>query len=85
MNIEERIQGMSGDELERLLKCLNFTLSGSECGESQAFKFLAEIEAIAIKEKDTRNSGWIPDEATGGLHRIGGHYINGRRNESRLC
>ena len=66
MNIEERIQAMSGDDLKRLLKCLNFTLSGSECGESQAFKFLAEIEAIAIKEKDTRNSGWIPDEQQAG-------------------
>ena len=57
MNIEERMQAMSGDELERLLRCLNFTLSGSDCGVSQAFKFLAEIEAFAIKERDTRNSG----------------------------
>ena len=29
MNIEERMQAMSGDELERLLRCLNFALSGS--------------------------------------------------------
>ena len=57
MNIEERMQAMSGDELERLLRCLNFTLSGSDSGVSQAFKFLAEIEAFAIKERDTRNSG----------------------------
>ena len=31
MNIEERIQDLSNEELERLLKCLNFALSGSEC------------------------------------------------------
>ncbi len=66
MNIEERIKAMSNEELGRLLKCLNFTLSGSECGESEAFKFLAEIEAIAIKENDTRNSVWIPDEQQAG-------------------
>ena len=54
MNIEERIQAMSGDELERLLKCLNFTLSGSECGESQAFKFLAEIEARDQRERQQK-------------------------------
>ena len=66
MNIEERIKAMSNEELERLLKCLNFTLSGSECGESQAFQLLAEIEAIAIKENDSRNSGWIPDEQLAG-------------------
>ena len=65
MNIEERIKAMSGDELERLLKCLNFALSG-EAGEAEAFKLLAEIEAIAIKESDTRNSGWIPDEQQAG-------------------
>ena len=66
MNIEESIKAMSNEELERLLKCLNFTLSGSECGESQTFQLLTEIEAIAIKEKDTRNSGWIPDEQLAG-------------------
>ena len=66
MNIEERMQAMSGDELERLLRCLNFALSGSDCGESQAFKLLAEIESLAIKERDTRNSGWIRDEQLAG-------------------
>ena len=66
MNIEQRIKAMSADELERLLKCLNFTLSGSECGESQAFQLLAEIESLAIKENDTRNSSWIPDEQQAG-------------------
>ena len=57
MDTETRIKAMSGDELERLLRCLNFTLSGSDAGVSQAFKFLAEIEAFAIQERDTRNSG----------------------------
>ena len=66
MNIEERIKAMSNEELGRLLKCLNFTLSGSECGASQAFKLLAEIESLAINENDTRNSGWIPDEQQAG-------------------
>ena len=66
MDIEERIKAMSGEELARLLKCLNFTLSGSECGESQAFQLLAEIESLAIKENDSRNSGWIPDEQLAG-------------------
>ena len=66
MNIEERMQAMSADELERLLRCLNFALSGSDCGVSQAFKLLAEIESLAIKERDTRNSGWTPDEELAG-------------------
>ena len=65
MNIEERIKVMSNEELERLLKCLNFALSG-EAGEAEAFKLLAEIEAIAIKENDSRNLGWIPDEEQAG-------------------
>ena len=66
MNIEERIKAMSGDELKRLLRCLNFALSGAEVGEAGAFKLLAEIEALAIKENDSRNSGWIPDEQQAG-------------------
>ena len=65
MNIEERIKAMSNEELGRLLKCLNFALSG-EAGASQAFKLLAEIESLAINENDTRNSGWIPDEQQAG-------------------
>ena len=56
MNIEERIKAMSNEELERLLKCLNFALSG-EAGEAEAFKLLAEIEAIAIKENDSAKFG----------------------------
>ena len=43
MNIEQRIKDLSNEELERLLKCLNFALSG-EAGEAEAFKLLAEIE-----------------------------------------
>ena len=66
MNIEERMQAMSGDELERLLRCLNFALSGSDSGDSEAFQLLAEIEAIAIKEKKTRKSGGIRDEQLAG-------------------
>ena len=65
MNIEARIQDLSNEELERLLKCLDFALSG-EAGEAEAFKLLAEIESLAIKENDTRNSGWIPDEQQAG-------------------
>ena len=65
MDIEKRIKDLSNEELERLLKCLNFALSG-EAGEAEAFKLLAEIESLAIQEKDTRNSGWIPDEEQAG-------------------
>ena len=65
MDIEERIKAMSNEELERLLKCLNFALSG-EAGEAGAFKLLAEIESLAIKENDSRKSGWIPDEQQAG-------------------
>ena len=65
MNIEQRIKDLSNEELERLLKCLNFALSG-EAGEAEAFKLLAEIESLAIQENDTRNSGWIPDEEQAG-------------------
>ena len=66
MNIEQRIKAMDSAELERLLTCLNFTLSGSDCGASEVFQLLAEIEAIAIKEYDIRNSGWTPDEELAG-------------------
>ena len=65
MNIEKRIQDLSDKELERLLKCLNFALSG-EAGEAEAFGLLAEIESLAITENDTRNSSWIPDEQQAG-------------------
>ena len=65
MDIKKRIQDLSNEELDRLLKCLNFALSG-EAGEAEAFKLLAEIESLAIKENDTRNSGWTPDEEQAG-------------------
>ena len=66
MDIETRIQAMSGAELDRVLSCLSVVLSGSGIGATQAFQFIAEIEAIAIKEYDIRNSGWTPDEELAG-------------------
>ena len=66
MDVEQRIQDLSNEALDRLLKVLNFALSGSDIGEGQAFGFIAEIESLAIKEKETRNSGWIPDEQLAG-------------------
>lgn len=71
MNIEERISEMHDDDLGRLLRTLNFSLSGAEVGEAGAFDLLAEIEAMAIKERDKRNpeeanKSWIPDEQQAG-------------------
>ena len=67
MNIEERINAMHDDDLERLLRTLNFSLSGCEIGEADAFALLAGIEAMAIKEKASREpEGWIPDEQLAG-------------------
>ena len=66
MNVEKRIGDMTNEELDRLLSVLNVALSGSGIGETEAFGFIAEIESLAIKEKDTRNSGWIPDEQLAG-------------------
>ena len=67
MNIEERISEMHDDDLGRLLRTLNFSLSGAEVGEAGAFNLLAEIEALAIKERDKREpSSWIPDEQLAG-------------------
>ena len=54
MDVEKRIKALSDAELERLLRTLNFSLSGSTIGEAEAFTLMAEIEAIAIKEKNTR-------------------------------
>lgn len=54
MNVEERISKMHADDLERLLSTLNFALSGSTIGETEAFEFLAEIEALAIKARKSR-------------------------------
>ena len=48
---------MSNEELERLLKCLNFALSG-EAGASQAFKLLAEIE-VGVRIPDEQQAGYI--------------------------
>ena len=44
MNIEERIQGMSGDELERLLKCLNFTLSARSAESRRRLSFSLKLK-----------------------------------------
>ena len=66
MDIRKRIQDLSNEELDRLLSALKFTLSGSTIGETEAFRLLAEIEAVAIKENKARNSGWIPDEEQAG-------------------
>ena len=71
MNIEERISEMHDDDLGRLLRTLNFSLSGADIGEAGAFNLLAEIEALAIKERDRRNpeevsNSWIPDEQQAG-------------------
>ncbi len=54
MDIEERISEMHADDLERLLSTLNFALSGATIGEAGAFDLLAEIEALAIKERKSR-------------------------------
>lgn len=54
MDVEERISKMHADDLERLLSALNFALSGATIGETEAFEFLAELEAVAIKEKKSR-------------------------------
>ena len=55
MNIEQRISDLSDDDIQRLLVTLNFALSGSEVGEAGAFNLLAEVEAVAIKESETRS------------------------------
>lgn len=52
MDIKQRISEMHDDDLERLLRMLNFALAGADIGEAGAFALLAEIEAIAIKEQD---------------------------------
>ena len=54
MNVEERISEMPDDELDRLLQGLSDVLSGLDIGEAEAFKFLAEIEQIAIKASQNR-------------------------------
>lgn len=56
MNVEERINEMSEDELNRLLQGLSDVLSGLGIGEAEAFQFLAEIESIAINVKNGRKS-----------------------------
>ena len=61
--IEVRIQTMSKRELEKLLTGLNYTLSGSEIGERDAFKLLAEIESLAIEAKKTATNPMTVEEA----------------------
>lgn len=75
MNIEQRIIGMSDDELDRFLQGLSDVLSGTGIGEAEAFTLIAEIEAIAIKEYRKRNPevnnnrlGGLPDEQQAGNH-----------------
>ena len=55
MDITKRISELSRDDLQRLLKALNFSLSGDTVGEAGTFKLLAEIESIAIKERNRRD------------------------------
>ena len=69
MNIEERINAMHDDDLQRLMDTLNFALAGATIGEAEAFDLLAEIEALVIKEADERDPArrsWIPDEQLAG-------------------
>lgn len=56
MDITKRISDLSRDDLERLLKALNFSLSGDTVGEAGTFALLAEIESIAIKERKSRDT-----------------------------
>ena len=48
MDVEQRIQDLSNEELDRLLSVLNVALSGSGIGETEAFGFIAEITIIVM-------------------------------------
>ena len=52
--VKERLEKMSDDDLRCLLRAINFTLSGDTIGEDDAFQFMAEIEAAAIRISKVR-------------------------------
>ena len=51
ITLEQHISMLPDEENDRLLQGLSDVLSGLGIGEGEAFKLLAEIEAIAIKKR----------------------------------
>lgn len=72
IDIQKRIKAFPDAELDRLLQGLSDVLSTLDIGEAEAWDLLSEIEAIAIKESQSRSAGWIPEEIQAG----GGHCVN---------